>query len=124
MVPSAERVRFHSSGTEATQMAVRLARAFRPEEQVNAFPRPSHGWLDEDQRLHFAFRWQRPDWRSANVANNSIALDPYETQVERLLNEEQDIAGRAIVEPLGAATGKVPSVPGFLRQLRDRQLRQ
>ena len=28
LVPSAERVRFTSSGTEATLMAVRLARAF------------------------------------------------------------------------------------------------
>ena len=55
----------------------------------------------------------------ASVTANSISVDPYDkAQVERLLCEDKDIAA-VIVEPLGAATGKVPICAGFLRQLRD-----
>ncbi len=120
MVPTAERVRFHSSGTEATQMAVRLARAFTGKNKLMRFHGHYHGWLDDMTSGYIShFDGSAPIGVPANVANNSIALDPYDkTQVERLLNEEQDIAA-VIVEPLGAATGKVPISAGFLRQLRD-----
>ena len=43
MVPCAERVRFHSSGTEATQMAVRLARAFTGRNKLMRFHGHYHG---------------------------------------------------------------------------------
>ena len=55
----------------------------------------------------------------ANVASNSIAVDPYDkSRVQQLLSEDHEIAA-VIVEPLGAGTGKVPISTGFLRQLRD-----
>ena len=46
MVPSAERVRFTSSGTEATLMAVRLARAYTGRNKVLRFKMHFHGWHD------------------------------------------------------------------------------
>ena len=46
MVPSAERVRFTSSGTEATMMALRLARAFTGRERVITLVEHFHGWHD------------------------------------------------------------------------------
>src|SRR5712692_2427693 len=46
LVPSAEKVRFTSSGTEATQMAVRLARFFTGRDRVIRFEANFHGWND------------------------------------------------------------------------------
>ena len=46
LVPSAERVRFTSSGTEATLMAVRLARAFTGKSKLIRFKHHFHGWHD------------------------------------------------------------------------------
>src|SRR5262249_59713746 len=46
LVPSAERVRFTSSGTEATMMAVRLARAFTGKSKFIRFKHHFHGWHD------------------------------------------------------------------------------
>jgi len=46
LVPSAGRMRFTSSGTEATMMAVRLARAFTGREKVLRLREHFHGWND------------------------------------------------------------------------------
>jgi glutamate-1-semialdehyde 2,1-aminomutase len=46
LVPSAERVRFTSSGTEAGMMAVRLARAFTGKSKLLKFEGHFHGWSD------------------------------------------------------------------------------
>ncbi|HCP64515.1 MAG TPA: aspartate aminotransferase family protein [Hyphomonadaceae bacterium] len=45
-VPSAEHVRFHLSGSEAVQMALRLARAFTGKPKFVRFGGHYHGWLD------------------------------------------------------------------------------
>ncbi|MCP4769258.1 MAG: aminotransferase class III-fold pyridoxal phosphate-dependent enzyme [Gammaproteobacteria bacterium] len=120
MIPGAERVRFHSSGTEATQMAVRLARAFTGKNKLMRFHGHYHGWLDDMTSGYIShFDGSAPIGVPANVAANSVVADPYDkAQVERLLNEDTDIAA-VIVEPLGAATGKLPIGADFLRQLRD-----
>ena len=50
LVPSAERVRFTSSGTEATLLALRLARAYTGRPKIVRFEGHFHGWHD-----HMAF---------------------------------------------------------------------
>jgi glutamate-1-semialdehyde 2,1-aminomutase len=47
MVPSVERVRFTSSGTEATQLAMRLARAQTGKCRIVRFQTHFHGWHDQ-----------------------------------------------------------------------------
>ena len=46
IVPSAERVKFVSSGTEATMMAMRLARAFTGKSKIIKIDGHFHGWHD------------------------------------------------------------------------------
>ena len=46
IVPSAERVKFLSSGTEATMMALRLARAFTGKDKIVKIQGHFHGWHD------------------------------------------------------------------------------
>ena len=120
MIPSAERVRFHSSGTEATQMAVRLARAFTGKNRLLRFHGHYHGWSD-DMTSGYAshFDGSAVIGVPESTAANSIAIDPYEdSSLNDLINGSNDIAA-VIVEPLGAATGKVPIDTRFLQMLRD-----
>lgn len=46
IVPSAEKVKFVSSGTEATMLAIRLARAFTGRDKILKFQGHFHGWHD------------------------------------------------------------------------------
>ena len=46
LVPSIKKVRFHSSGTEATHMAMRLARAVTSRDRIVKFQGHFHGWHD------------------------------------------------------------------------------
>lgn len=119
LVPSAERVRFHSSGTEATQMAVRLARASTGRSKLLRFHAHYHGWHD-DMTTGYASHFDGtavigvPD----AVAAHTLAVDAYdEAALEQLIATDHDIAA-VILEPLGAATGKVPLKPDFLAKLR------
>src|SRR5436853_1991750 len=46
LIPSAERVRFTISGTEATHLALRIARAFTGKSKIIRFASHFHGWHD------------------------------------------------------------------------------
>jgi len=119
LVPSAEKVRFHSSGSEATQMAVRLARAFTGRDRLLRFHAHYHGWQD-DMTVGYAshFNGGTVIGVPEPVARQTLAIDPYnEAAVEAALRSKQFAA--VILEPLGASTGKVPLSPEFLARLRD-----
>lgn len=119
LIPSAERVRFTSSGTEATQMAVRLARAFTGKEKLLKFENHFHGWSDT---VTGAILPGAEYPRAAGVPQEALAeqviLPPNDaTAVERTLDGRGDIAA-IILEPTGAHMGRAPIEPGFLRDLR------
>src|SRR5947207_1052009 len=46
LIPSAERVRFTISGTEATHLAIRISRAFTGKSKIIRFAGHFHGWHD------------------------------------------------------------------------------
>jgi len=66
LIPCAERVRFTASGTEASHLALRLARAFTARTKVGALYRPLP-WLARSGRgrIDVAFRGRRPGRHSA-----------------------------------------------------------
>lgn len=120
MVPSAERVRFTSSGTEATLMALRLARAYTGRSKLVRFRGHFHGWHDHmtsGQSNHY-------DGTATSGVVNGIAdsvllCDPNDVDgITRLFNDHKDIAA-VILEPTGASFGKMPILPSFLTLLRD-----
>jgi glutamate-1-semialdehyde 2,1-aminomutase len=119
MVPSAERVRFTSSGTEATHMAFRLARATTGRSKIVRFRTHFHGWHD-----HMAFGVaSRFDGTAGpgilpSIASQVILLDPGDIDgVREALTNDKDIAA-LIIEPMGSSTGKVPVDPQFIQDLR------
>jgi glutamate-1-semialdehyde 2,1-aminomutase len=120
LMPSMERIRFTASGTEATHMAIRLARAFTGKPKLLRFVQHFHGWHD-----HVAFGVKEHlDGTPtvgvlSDVASHVILVKPNDVAaVDRVLAERNDIAA-AIIEPIGASSGAVPTPPEVLRQLRE-----
>ncbi len=115
LVPSAEMVRFTSSGTEATLMALRLARSATGKPGVLKFENHFHGWHDYvvgGSRYGGAAPPGIPEATLGTVA----VVAPTMEAVEEALAGRDDI-GAVIVEAAGAGTGAVPLPEGFLKQL-------
>ena len=119
LIPSAERVRFTSSGTEATLMAVRLARAFTGKPKLIRFNHHFHGWHDHMTSGHAShFDGTATTGVLDAVAGNVLLCDQNDAgALARLLEQHDDIAA-AIIEPTGANGGKLPIDPEFLHALR------
>lgn len=120
MVPSAERVRFTSSGTEATQLAIRLARAATGKSQVVRFQTHFHGWHDQ---VAFGVADHLDGSASVGVlqevANNMTLVKPNDIAgVERVLAGGSNVAA-VMVEPVGSSSGAIPTPPEVLGALRE-----
>ena len=120
MVPSAERVRFTSSGTEATLMALRLARAYTGRSKLVRFRGHFHGWHDHMTSGHTNhFDGTATSGVINGIADNVLLCDPNDVEgITRIFNDHKDIAA-VIIEPTGANFGKMPILPSFLQVLRD-----
>lgn len=119
LIPSAERIRFVSSGTEATLMAIRLARTYTQKNKVLKFAGHFHGWHDS---LIFGayppFDMSVPGIPQ-EIRDTTILCPPNDIEkVETLLKTDKDIAC-VILEPTGASFGIVPTDGVFLQQLRE-----
>lgn len=120
LVPSAARVKFTSSGTEATMLAMRLARAFTGRNRVLKFAGHFHGWHD------YAIPGYQAPFDQAPPGIPSAALDTVVIAptndldfVERLLNDPAHDVAAVILEPSGASYSTVPLPEGFLGRLRE-----
>jgi glutamate-1-semialdehyde 2,1-aminomutase len=120
LVPSAERLRFVSSGTEATLMALRLARIHTGRPRVLKFAGHFHGWHDflipaADLPYDGGPVPGIPPERAADT----VIVPPNDpAAVERALAEDDRI-GCVILEPTGGHFGAVPVRGDFLKALRD-----
>jgi glutamate-1-semialdehyde 2,1-aminomutase len=120
LVPSAERVRFTSSGTEATLMALRLARAFTGKKRIIRFLTHFHGWHDHMTAGHNSHFDGTPTAGTlAEIAASTILLPPGDVPALRAALEAHDDIAAAILEPTGSGFGTVPLAPEFLGVLRE-----
>ncbi len=120
LMPSVEKVRFHSSGTEATLMALRMARAYTGKSKVIKFEEHFHGWHD-----YVVTRGDGPTPGVPETTARSVIVLPAGDipAVERALAQDSDIAA-VILEPTGAHMGQLPLAPRFLENLREVTRRQ
>ena len=117
LIPSAERVRFTASGTEATHMAIRLARSFTGRTRVLKFEGHFHGWHDAvTAAVEPPYDVPSSSGVPHAVLDEVLVLAPDLEKVEAALSSG-DIAA-VIVEPTGAAWGALPIDPEFLHGLR------
>ena len=131
LVPCAERVRFASSGTEAVQAALRLARAHTGRSKIIKFEGHYHGWLDN------IFMSVAPSPNEAGPASAPVAVSHTAGQVEGALADVivlpwndidlfaaavrehgSDIAG-VIMEPVLCNTGAIRPLEGYLESVRE-----
>jgi glutamate-1-semialdehyde 2,1-aminomutase len=119
LVPSAERIRFTSSGTEATLMAVRLARALTGRQTLMRFKGHFHGWHDQMASGYTNhFDGSPTPGVLPGVADKSILLNPGDVAaVREAFATNPDIAG-VIYEPTGSSFGQVPLDAAFAQELR------
>ena len=114
LVPCAEKVRFHSSGTEAVMMAMRLARAYTGKTKIIKFDDHFHGWSD-----YASAGGAGLGGIPQETLDTMIVLPPNDFDlVEQTVTGRDDIAA-IMLEPTGSHMGLHPISPEFLRQLRD-----
>ena len=127
LVPSAERVRFSTTGSEAVQAALRVARAATGRTIVLKFEGHYHGWFDN-------VLWSvSPDPASAGPARSPVPVPGTEGQlpvqdVEVLPWNAADLVSArldrgdvaaVIMEPIMFNNGGVLPLPGYLEAVRD-----
>ena len=119
LVPSAERVRFTMSGTEATHLALRLARAATGRSKVIKFLGHFHGWHDGlAAGVHPPYDLPLSSGIPETVLGEVLLCPPNDLgAIEALLRTRTDIAA-VILEPAGGLAGTFPTVPAFLKELR------
>jgi glutamate-1-semialdehyde 2,1-aminomutase len=119
LIPSAERMRFVSSGTEATLMALRLARLYTNRPKVLKFTGHFHGWHDFVMPAAYApYAMISVPGVPPEVATNTVVIPPNDVaKLEEVLSEDLQI-GAVILEPTGGHWGKVPIRGEFLKSVR------
>jgi glutamate-1-semialdehyde 2,1-aminomutase len=120
MVPNAERVRFVNSGTEATMLALRIARAYTGKDKFIRLEGHFHGWHDGVSRAA-ALPFEKPGSAGipASVDRESVLLPANDLDaVESTLAESEQIAA-LILEPSGASWGTIPLADGYLKGIRE-----
>ena len=119
LVPGAERVRFTSSGTEATLMALRLARAFTGRPRVMRFKGHFHGWHDHmTSGYSNHFDGSPTPGVLDGVASAVTLVPPGDLASVQAAFEASDDFAAVILEPTGASFGQVPLRSDFLQGLR------
>lgn len=123
-MPSMERVRFVSSGTEAAMSAVRVARAATGRDKIIKFAGCYHGHAD-------AFLVQAgsgaltlgtptsPGVTQAAAADTLVASYNDLASVERVFKANKGKVAALCVEPIAGNMGLVPPADGFLQGLRE-----
>ncbi len=113
LVPSVEKIRFMASGTEATMMAVRLARAYTGKKQILKFKDHFNGW--NEYGIAGAGRGMAGILPEA-LASVTILPANDIGAVEKTLQTGKYAS--VILEPTGAHLGSYPIRPSFLLELR------
>lgn len=131
-VPGLEQVKFNSTGTEAVNAAVRMARAYTGKTKILKFIGQYHGWTD-NLLISGAATSQAQAGERANPGKvliskgqpSSVLNDVLVAQwndlegVERLVRENKNDFAAILTEPMMTNSHVIPAAPGFLAGLKD-----
>ncbi len=123
-IPFVEKIRFVSSGTEATMSAVRLARGVTKRDLIVKFEGCYHGHADSflSQAGSGLATLGIAECPGVPQALAALTLNvPYNDldAVERVFGQHKDKIAAIIVEPVAANMGVVPPETDFLKGLRE-----
>ncbi len=132
MVPSAEVVRFANTGSEATMLALRLARAHTGRNKFLKFEGHYHGWYDP----YLLNAHSHPPEQLGSVENparipdsegiplstfDDVLLAPWNdvTILEKIMRKHGHELAAVITEPIMANMGCILPRDGYLQRLRE-----
>jgi glutamate-1-semialdehyde 2,1-aminomutase len=120
-MPSLERLRLTASGTEATLMALRVARVFTGRSKVAKIRGGYHGI--HDVSMVVSGRYKDPDFVPEGLipgTADSVVLLPFNDpdEAERIIGQHRTELAAVIVEPMLGGSGMIPGDPAFLERLR------
>jgi glutamate-1-semialdehyde 2,1-aminomutase len=124
LVPSIEKVRMVSSGTEATMSAIRLARGFTGRDNIIKFEGCYHGHSDsllvKAGSGALTFGVPSSPGVPAALADHTLTLPFNDAQtIIEALKSNGDTIACIIVEPVAGNMNCIPPETGFLKCLRD-----
>ncbi|MDE1766749.1 MAG: aminotransferase class III-fold pyridoxal phosphate-dependent enzyme [Thaumarchaeota archaeon] len=118
-VPVAEKIRYVSTGTEATMYAVRTARAFTGKKIIAKIDGGWHGYTTD---LLKSVNWPFDQQESLGLADDShIVSIPYndlEKSIQILQSVKDDLAG-VIIEPVLGGAGCIPATKEYLTGVQE-----
>ena len=118
-VPVAEKIRYVSTGTEATMYAVRTARAFTGKKIIAKIDGGWHGYTTD---LLKAVNWPFDQQESLGLTDEShIVSIPYndlEKSIQILQSVKDDLAG-VIIEPVLGGGGCIPATKEYLAGIQE-----
>ena len=120
MLPVADKVRFTASGTEATLLAIRLARAFTGRPKIVRFRGHYHGWHDHACSGYIShFDGSPMRGLLPAVAENVILITAGDSAgLHDAFKANDDIAA-VLMEPNGGHFGTIPQPPSVLPEVRE-----
>ena len=119
LIPCAEKVRFTSSGTEATLLALRISRGVTGKTKVIRYASHFHGWHDHFSAAYVNhFDGSAPIGVLDSVAKDVVVIEPNDLDATAAEIESGEIAA-VILEPTGGSWGHVPAPPSFAEGLRE-----
>ena len=129
LMPHIEMVRFVNTGSEATQMALRAARAYSKRDRIAKFEGNFHG--QHEAVLISTLGAEGPDTEPASRVDSAgvprstgdnVLVLPYNDadRTVELISQHADELGAVILEPVSAfGLGVVEAQPEFLKALRE-----
>src|SRR5437899_3664283 len=118
LVPCAELTRFTMSGTEATHLALRIARAFTGRPRILKFTGHFHGWHDGVAiGVNPPYEVPLSSGVPGATLDQVITCPPNDIKAVDTVLERGDVAA-VILEPAGGQSGTTPTIPGYLQELR------
>jgi glutamate-1-semialdehyde 2,1-aminomutase len=118
LVPCAELTRFTMSGTEATHLALRIARAASGRTRIVKLRGHFHGWHDGVVvGVNPPYDIPLSAGVPAAMLDQAMTCPPNDLEALEALLDGGDVAA-VILEPAGGQAGVTPMMPGYLSQLR------
>ena len=121
MVPCADLVAFSNSGTEAVQVALRVARAFTQRSKIIRFEGHYHGWLDdvlEGYRPNPPFEAKQD---GGGTTDSRVYVVPWNDldRLEKTLTGHDNEIAAIITEPILCNCNCLMPLPGYLEGMRE-----
>jgi len=117
-IPSVDKVRFCTSGTEAVMFAVRAARAYTGKDKILKMEGNYHGSYDI---MEMTVGWRKLPPGLPKSVEQDVLVTPFNDKetAERLIKENKDQLAAVIVEGIMGAGGMIPPEDDYMQFLQQ-----